>query len=235
MLAYALLDTLFAHEAFADDVKPVLVKWLNDLNEMSIDAKSGELPQVQWQESVDKLFGQVDLPELLKFIDFEKIEKKGPLADNGARRYAFYFKKIEGLSNRLVFGQQIFGLKKDRSVVPHGHDNMVTAFLILKGDFHGKHYDRLENDDTHSIIRPTIDRAFTVGGHSTISDIKDNVHWFKATSDSSFILNIHVLGVANDKREPTGRVYIDPNGEKLAGDKIRARKISYEESHKLYG
>ncbi|MBX9655935.1 hypothetical protein K2Y11_20145 [bacterium] len=235
MLAYALLDVIFAREAFADDVKPILVKWLRDLNEMSIDAKKGTLSQTDWQKSVDQLFGQVELPELLKLIDFQRIEKKGPLADVGARSYRFAFGKIDGVTDRLVFGQQIFGLKKDRSVVPHGHENMVTAFLILKGDFHGRHYDRFEGDKTYSIIKPTIDDTFTVGGHSTISDVKDNVHWFKATSDGSYILNIHVLGVDKANREPTGRVYLDPNGEKLSDGRIRAPRISYEQAHKLYG
>ena len=62
------------------------------------------------------------------------------------------------MPTRLVFGHQLFALQKDRSVVPHGHDNMATAFLVLDGAFHGRHYDRLEDDKTHMILRPTIDR-----------------------------------------------------------------------------
>ena len=68
-------------------------------------------------------------------------------------------------------------------MVPHGHNNMATAFIILKGDFHGRHYDRLEDEQDHVIIRSTIDKQFGPGGFSTISDFKDNVHWFKATSE----------------------------------------------------
>jgi len=40
------------------------------------------------------------------------------------------FPKIEGIPEKFAFGQQIFALKKDRAVVPHGHNNMATAFLI---------------------------------------------------------------------------------------------------------
>ncbi len=54
---------------------------------------------------------------------------------------------------------------------------MATAFLILQGDFQGKHYDRLEDDKEHMIIRPTIDREFHPGEYSTVTDVKDNVHW----------------------------------------------------------
>ena len=33
----------------------------------------------------------------------------------------------------------------------------------------------------------------------------------------------------------TGRVYIDPNGEKIAGGRIKARKIDHKEADRLYG
>jgi hypothetical protein len=33
----------------------------------------------------------------------------------------------------------------------------------------------------------------------------------------------------------TGRVYIDPAGEKLAGDKLRCRKINHAQAETLYG
>ena len=66
--------------------------------------------------------------------------------------------------------------------MPHGHDNMCTGFIILRGDFIGKHYDRVEDNKDHYLIKPTIDRTFKPGECSTISDHKDNVHWFKADS-----------------------------------------------------
>ena len=117
--------------------------------------------------------------------------------------------------------------------MPHGHDNMATAFLVLQGDFHGRHYDRLEDEAEHMIVKPTIDRAFTVGECSSVSDHKDNVHWFKATSDLAFIFNIHVINVVEGK--PSGRVYMDPNGEAISDGRIRARKIKSAEAYKLYG
>ena len=35
--------------------------------------------------------------------------------------------------------------------------------------------------------------------------------------------------------EPTGRVYLDPNGEKLKDGLIRARLLGHKEAHELYG
>src|SRR5262249_7216997 len=114
-------------------------------------------------------------------------------------------------------------------------DNMSTGFLILRGNFAGKHYDRLEDNKDHYIIKPTIDRKFVAGECSTISDHKDNVHWFNADDDGACILNVHVMGYNPENKNVASRVYIDPDGEKVSGDLIVAKKISSEECHKKYG
>ena len=119
--------------------------------------------------------------------------------------------------------------------MPHGHNNMATAFLILKGEFRGRHYDRVEDEDQHIIIKPTIDRKFVAGQYSTVTDLKDNVHWFKSVSEPAFIFNIHALNVNPGSQKRTGRVYVDPQGEKLQGGLVRAKRINHKEAHELYG
>jgi hypothetical protein len=188
-----------------------------------------------WQQKIEELFAKADLPELLKFIDFDKLTATAELPAVGAKSLRFSFPEIEGVPTRLVFGKQIFGLKKGRSVVPHGHNNMATAFLILKGDLRGRHYDRVKDEPEHFVIKPTIDRTFTAGECSTVSDFKDNVHWFQAITEPSFIFNLHILGVDPANKQSTGRLYLDPEGEKLSGGLIRARRIDHDEANKLYG
>ena len=232
LLTWSLLDTLFSRDAFADDVRLLASKWLANVNTISLDLKGGKLDQATWQKQVDQLLGKVDLPDLLKFLDFDKLTRDLEMPERGELSLRPTLPKVEGLPTNLVFGNQVFALNKDRSVIPHGHDNMATAFIVLKGNFRGKHFDRLEDDKSHMIIVPTIDDSFGPGTCSTVTDLKDNVHWFKATEDQSFIFNIHVMNV---KPGATGRVYIDPNGEKLSNNRIKARKINYGEANKLYG
>jgi len=234
LLTYSLLETLYSRDAFGDDMKRLAAKWIKDLNDLSHDVKGKKLPQVEWQKKVDSLFAQVDLADTLKFLDFEKLTANIKFKDQGEVSLKAKLPQVEGLPTDLVFGHQVFALSKDRSVVPHGHNNMATAFLILKGNFRGRHYDRLEDDGQFMIIRPTIDRAFATGEHSTVSDFKDNVHWFTATSDQAFIFNIHIMNVDPDIKN-TGRVYIDPAGEKLSDNRIRAKRVSAGEVYKLYG
>ncbi len=235
LLTYSLMETLFRTDAIAEEVKPITNKWLLGVEQLTRDVKDQTITQLAWQEKTEELFSRVELEEFLQLIDFEKLTTNIKMVDNGARSLKFEFPNVEGLPKKLVFGKQVFALHKGRSVVPHGHNNMATAFLILKGDLHGRHYDRLEDGEKDFVIKPTIDRTFQPGEYSTVSDFKDNIHWFKAITEPAFIFNLHVLNVRPGSELPTGRVYVDPQGEKLKGGLIRARKLGYKEAHDLYG
>lgn len=235
LLTMSLLETVFQHELLAAEVRPAAARWLRDIEQLGRDLKGQQLEQLAWQAKVEELFRQVPLEDILAFLDFDQLSRGVKFVDNGALSLRPKFPEVEGVPKNLVYGRQIFALKKDRSVVPHGHNNMATAFLILKGDLRGRHYDRLKDEPEHYIIRPTIDRTFRPGECSTVSDYKDNVHWFKAITEPAFIFNLHVLSVNPNNTEPTGRLYVDPEGEKLSDGTIRARQISYDEAHKLYG
>jgi hypothetical protein len=235
LLVYSLLETLGRHDLFGEEVKPTTARWLADVNQLGLDLKGQKLTPVEWQAKVEELFSKVELPDLLRFLDFERLTAGAKLVDNGALNLRVSFPKVEGLPTEYVFGRQIFALKKDRSVVPHGHDNMATAFLILGGNLRGRHYDRVQDEKEHMIIKPTMDREYAPGEPSSISDVKNNVHWFQALSEPAYIFNIHVLSLNPDGPAPTGRVYIDPQGEQLADGLIRAKRIGYKQAHQLYG
>jgi hypothetical protein len=182
---------------------------------------------------MEELYRKVDLPTLLQFVEFDKIAER-KLPDNGASGANFDLGKVEGLG-KPTFGKQIFCMKKGRAVVPHGHVNMCTGFIVLRGAFRGRHYDRLETKADHYIIKPTIDQEFKPAGLSTISDHKDNVHWFACQSDTGFIFNAHFNGYDPTITGPSTRLYLDPEGEKLQGGLIKAMKMTSGECHKKYG
>lgn len=236
ILSISLIEHLCNSRLLAADARPTAVQWLNEVNQLGYDLKGQKIKETVWQEKVEDLFrNRIELAEILKFIDFDQVEKHARFDDNGARSLKVEYPKIEGMPEKLVFGEQIFALKKGRSVVPHGHNNMATAFLILKGNFHGRHYDRIEDEKEHMIILPTIDGRFGPGSTSSVSDEKDNVHWFKAEDEPAFIFNLHLLGFNPDHPKKTGRVYVDPAGEELDGGLIRARLVDSGEAHRLYG
>jgi hypothetical protein len=235
LVSYGLVETLFHQDLLAQEVKPVIHKWLVELCDLARDVKDRKIKDVEWQAKIEELYKRVDLPELVKLLDLDRVEKTARLPDKGAGNLAVDLSKVEGLPQRLVFGKQIFAMKQGRSVVPHGHDNMCTAFIILRGNFIGKHYDRVEDNADHYLIKPTLDRVFKPGESSTVSDHKDNVHWFKADSETAFIFNIHIMGYNPESKKFPTRVYVDPEGEKTTGGLIVAKKISSSECHRKYG
>src|SRR5918998_1342379 len=235
LTALALIEGLGAHRLFGADVQPIVDEWFKELDAISRDVHDQRIKDVEFQESLEELYGRVDLPALLKTLDFDRMAAGVNFPALGARSLPVDFKNVSGLPTSLVFGRQIFAMSKGRSVIPHGHDNMATGFLILKGTLRGRHYDRVEDHEGHYIVRPTIDRPFAPGQCSTISDHKDNVHWFQAESDSAFIFNIHVNDTDPGNPKRPGRVYVDPMGEKLAGGLVKAPKISYGKANQMYG
>ncbi len=242
ILTLTLFETLCQYDAFGvrrsvlgASGQTLGIDCVRELDAMSRDVKADRIKQTEWQKKAQEVLARVDLRDLLRCVDFEQLRRRVKLKERGARSLRFELRGIDEPERKLAFGRQIFALKKGRSVVPHGHNNMATAFLVLEGELHGRHYDRVVDEDASVLIRPTIDRKFGPGQYSTVSDYRDNVHWFKATSDRAFIFNIHVLGVDPDDNKDTRRVYLDPAGEKVRDGLIRARRINYREAHALYG
>jgi len=235
LTALALIEGLAAHRLFGADVRPILEDWFRELDTLSRDLKDRTLKDIAFQEALEGLYRRVDLPALLKTLDFERMAAGVNYPARGARSLPVDFSRVSGLPTNLVFGRQIFALRKGRSVVPHGHDNMATGFLVLGGTFRGRHWDRVEDHEDHYVVRPTIDRTFAPGDCSTVSDHKDNVHWFTAESDTAFLFNIHVVGYNPENPQTGGRVYVDPLGEKLAGGLSKAPKVSYSQVNQMYG
>jgi hypothetical protein len=235
LVSFGLIETLFRQDLLAEAVKPVIRKWLKELYELTSDLKGQKLKDIDFQGKLEDLYKRVDLAELVKTVELDRLEKGTKFPDKGAASLGVDLSKVEGLSDRPVFGRQIFAMRKGRSIVPHGHDNMCTGFIVLRGDCLGKHYDRVEDNKDHYLIKPTIDRVFKPGECSTISDHKDNVHWFKAETDTAFVFNVHVLGYNKENPKTSGRVYVDPEGEKTAGGLIVAKKMSSKDCHAKYG
>jgi hypothetical protein len=234
-MALALIEGLWSNRLFGSGVGALIDDWFKEVNAISKDVHEHKTKDVEFQKALEGLYGRVDLKSLLESLDFDRLAAGVKFPAKGAQSISGDELHMTGLPQKPVFGRQFFAMKKGRSVVPHGHDNMTTGFLVLKGNFRGRHYDRVEDHSDHYVIRPTIDRVFKPGEFSTISDHKDNIHWFTAEDETGFIFNVHVVETDPENKKRPGRIYIDPMGEKLAGGLIKAAKISYGKVNQLYG
>ena len=237
LATFCVLKTACEGDLFARPVKPITDAWLKELHELCGDLRTDRVSQTQWQRQVVRLLSRVELPELLRFIDFERLAARVAMPDYGLAVEKVNFPRPAWMpEGRRGWGMQMFALDKGCAVMPHGHRNMVSAHMVLKGTMRVRHYDRVEEETGHVVMKPTIDRESSPGEATTISDDKDNIHWLKNTSGGrAFTLDVVASGLNPALGYAYQQFYVDPlNGERLGGGLIRTRKLGYEEATKLY-
>lgn len=231
----SLVSNLSKAQALTGNIKIIADRWLIEMNQVGKDLRLGKIKPVEWQEQIETLLSRVELTDLLKAIDYGRLAKSVSLFDDHETAEEVSFSKIKGLPAKLSFAPYFYAMKKGVSIVPHGHRNMATMHMVLNGQAHGWHFDRVADEPKHLIIKPTSDKILTAGDVSTISDDRDNIHWFKSLTEPVYMFNIGIYGL-NSKIDFTGREYIDPvRGEKLTGGLIRAERLDAEKAYKLYG
>jgi hypothetical protein len=231
--SFALLEALVGLDALASPVRPLVQHWTLRLQEYCGDLRKRALSPTEWQAQVQTLFQEIELAELLKFIDFQKLTRGFAYPDLGVNTKTIAFPKLEGLPEKLAYGKKIFGMKKGRAIIPHGHSNMASAHLILQGEMHLRHYEKLHQDAENLFIRPSIDKIARVGESSSISDDKDNVHWFIANTDAAFTLDIIVADL-NEKSYDIHNLDMHQKHE-LPDGSLRVPILDVETALRRYG
>ena len=235
VLTFSLVSSLCGAQTLKGSVKAMAQRWVLEMEEVTAAMRNGKITQAKWQTQIESLLGKVDLKDLLKAIDYDRLAKAAIFPEDHESAENVDFSGIKGLPAEPSFNPYFYALKKGVAIVPHGHRNMTSMHMVIKGDSHGWQYERVADEPGHLIIKPTIDTVLKPGGVSTVSDESNNIHWFKALTEPVFMFNIGVFGV-KPAESFTGRDYIDPsNGEKLKDGTIRARRIEKEEAYKLYG
>jgi hypothetical protein len=235
MFTFSLVSTLCKAEVITGSVKPIVKHWVVEMEQITKALRKTKLKPVEWQQQIESLLARVELSDLLRAIDYDSLAKKAIFPEDHESAEDVDFSKLKGLPADLSFAPYFYAMKKGVAIVPHGHRNMTSMHMILKGQAQGWLYDRVADEPQHIIIKPTKDKLLSPGDASTISDERDNIHWFKAMTEPVFMFNIGVFGV-NPAESFTGREYVDPmNGEKMKDGLIRAKRINTDEAYKLYG
>jgi hypothetical protein len=117
---------------------------------------------------------------------------------------------IIGLTEKEKIHTKIVGLKKDRCIPPHGHENEVSVFLTLQGNFHLRQWDRIAVNPTSLDIKPAFDGLVDTGEWNSQSEQRTNVHWLHATSDEAHLLSVRV-GKIDGTALGRSRIPIDPD------------------------
>ena len=235
LLGASLLQHAAAATALTGSVKWSARPWLQRLDEASSAVAAGSVRPTQWQDEVTAVLGGIDLPDLLRSLDFDALARGAsfPLQGEGMQR--LYFPDADGKLQPLRFRPYLFTLRRDTAVVPHGHHNMTTMHMVLAGRARVRHFDRLADSDTHMLLRPASDVEAGPGVVTTISDDRHNVHWMQSLSDQVFMFNIGVYQLKPD--QPFGeRDYVDPlAGVTVADGSLRAPRLERAAAYAKYG
>ena len=235
LLTFSLVKSLYQADALANPVTPIVRKWLIEMEQITQGLKQRKVRPIEWQQQIESLLSRVELKDLLSAIDYDRLAKTAVFPEDHESAEDVDFSQNTGLPAELSFAPYFYAMKKGVAIVPHGHRNMASMHMMLKGQAHSWQFKRVSDEAQYLTIEPTIDKVLGVGAVSTISDERDNIHWFKALSEPVFMFNIGVFGI-NASEGFTGRDYIDPlGGEKLKDGLIRARRIEVKEAYKLYG
>ena len=236
LLTLSLVETLSQERLLGKNIDRITGSWLTEVEEISRAMKSGRAKQTEWQQKIAEIFTRVELPDFLRSVDFERVSKKIKFPDDSEGVIPVNPSRPKGLPEELEFSTYIYGLKKGRAIAPHCHRNMTSMHMLIGGQIHAWHFDRLADEPKHLIIKPTLDRALAMGEASTTSDDKDNVHWFKATSDVAFTFNLAVFEIDRSSQFSGRQFYLDPaGGEKLGDGSLRVRHLTSQEARRLYG
>ena len=203
---------------------------LRKLDELSQALARREIQPVVWQRGAAEACEGIDLQELCRVADFDRLVARLPLVPRGT--------SVEAI--RLLDGQaftpKIFAMGKGRAIIPHGHVNMVSQHLVLRGEMRGRHYERVRDEPGHLVLRPTIDKQFRAGDFSSISDQKDNVHWFVTTSDRAYTLDAIVDNLDPSRPFRFHIDFVDPDrASRDSGGSIRMPRIELDECLRRYG
>jgi hypothetical protein len=237
LLPAGLLHLLCRRDALAAPAREPAKRFLSAVDGASQDLAAHRIAPHEWQDRVEALARTVDLDDLLRAVDFDRLAPSLGQHDTAGGESL----RLPGM--RLSCATKIFCLRKGEAITPHGHRNMVSMHLVLGGELRVRHFERIRDERRalppreglsspggFIVLRPSIDRHARAGDATSISSERDNVHWFVAQSERAFTFDCILSDL-----EPLGFSFgidlVDPDrAERLSDGNLRAPVIGWDES-----
>ena len=210
--------------------------WIHQLDSLGRDLLNGQITALVWQNGMDDLYRNIDPDMLLRSICFEQTTNNSAFdsIDQSKNFTPVHFLPHTGAPEHMVVTTKVAKITKGRSILPHGHLNMVSAFLTLSGEFHVRQYDRLHYDEKFFHIRQTSDHVSQPGQWNSHFDDKNNIHWLTAMTDDTYLFGTKLTHI-DPNRYFASNLYVDVYGKDLGNGVIQAERIDFDRVHELYG
>jgi len=202
-----LLTALAKSFAWAGDPAP-METWARALVALKDDLRSGRIGVLDWQTRVEALNGSVPVDELCAYLDIDALTRgfryASLLADAQDPILPAEIVGAAGMRNWFV---RVFGMRRGGAIIPHIHNNMVSAHLVISGSFRARTHDRVRDLADAVVLRQTRDARLRTGDIISMSDRRDNQHWLIALEDRSMTLDVGVVDLP-----PSWRYGLQANG-----------------------
>jgi len=191
-------------------------QWAKDMRALSDKLIDRRISAENWQTGVDKIYSQADFAALLRSIDFAAVREGMTIKDDAGNWLSVFIAGLSQSGDVKQIYTKIVGLKGGRTVPPHGHENEVSVFLTLNGEFRLRQWDRRAvNKDSLDIV-PVFDGRSLPGQWSSQSEEKTNIHWLTTESEEAFFLSVRVAKIDGTQGGRT-RIPVDPDGAEYLG------------------
>jgi hypothetical protein len=225
--------------AWAGGTPAALEGWARDLVDLNQALTRREITVLDWQARVAQLNQSVSVPELVSYLDIDRLT-----------RHFSYPSRLAEFADPLLpphlMGQgrrtwfvRVFGLRRGGAIIPHVHNHMVSAHLVVSGCFHVRTHDRVQDLADAVVLRPSQDRITAMGDVITMSDQKDNQHWMVAEQDRSMTFDVGVVGLPASYRyamtaEAYNMIYVDADRRPEQDGLVVAPRLTFEQCAKKY-
>jgi hypothetical protein len=240
-LCHALLCITRA-QAWASPLDPALQRWILRIGEIGRAVQTGGMTPLAWQQAMQQAYTAFPPEDWVAFIDLDGLLRglEYPAEKLGAVKNVPW-PEVAGFPADLRFGHKLFVYRKGSVTPPHVHNHMVSAHWVLRGALRTRTFDRVEDLESAILLQPTRDELSRPGALVSMSDERDNAHWFEGVSEEPAVsFDIPVVDVTPDKvyRHPAeayNQIYLDPTVAPRADGRIEAPIIRFRESVRKFG
>src|SRR3982751_5077273 len=110
------------------------------MEETSAAMRAKKLKPSEWQKEIEALSARIEMKDLLRAIHYDRCAKSAVFPEDHESAEDIDFSKEKGLPAELSFNPYFYAMNKGVAIVPHGHRNMTSMHMMLKGEAHGWHY-----------------------------------------------------------------------------------------------
>jgi hypothetical protein len=224
-----------AARAWARPVDSIISRWIEEIGSLAASVQGGTLSPLEWQSAIERLHAKMPIEDVIRFVDL----------DAALRRVKHPPQKLGGIEDvrwpqaGLHFGHKLFIYRKGSCTPPHAHDHLVSAHLVLKGEIRVRTFDRVQDLEGAILIKPARDRVEKPGATVSMSDYRDNVHWFEGLSDVAVSFDVPVPDIEPAKpykipAEGQNQIFLDASLAPRSDGLIEAPVIKFADAVKRF-